>query len=117
MKHKVLLYKELLQWYYYNGVVNSFTTLDQKLDKASDAVQMDSLGNNKNTTSIKLDREKPHNDLDKVRSLEDLKQLTILDCDCALKKTAKNPSISKKKSPYGDGNSAKKIIKHLKNNL
>ena len=35
----------------------------------------------------------------------------------SLKKTTKNPSISKKKSPYGNGNSAKKIIQHLKNNL
>ena len=35
----------------------------------------------------------------------------------SLKKTAKNPSITKKKSPYGDGNSAKKIVQHLKNNL
>ena len=35
----------------------------------------------------------------------------------SLRKTAKNPFINKKKSPYGDGNSAKKIIKHLKNNL
>ncbi|MDC0228761.1 UDP-N-acetylglucosamine 2-epimerase (non-hydrolyzing) [Nitrosopumilus sp.] len=35
----------------------------------------------------------------------------------SLNKTAKNPSIPKKKSPYGDGNSAKKIIQHLKNNL
>ena len=35
----------------------------------------------------------------------------------SLKKTAKNPSIPRKKSPYGDGNSAKKIVQHLKNNL
>ena len=35
----------------------------------------------------------------------------------SLNKTAINPSIPKKKSPYGDGNSAKKIIHHLKNNL
>ena len=35
----------------------------------------------------------------------------------SLTKTAKNPSIPKKKSPYGDGNSAKKIIQHLKNNI
>jgi len=35
----------------------------------------------------------------------------------SLRKTAKNPSIPKKKSPYGDGNSAKKIIQHLKDNL
>ena len=103
MKHKVLLYKELLQWYYYNGVVNSLNHLNQKLDKASETVRIDSLGNNRNTTSIKLDREKPHNDLDKVRSLEDLKQLTILDCDCALKKTAKNLVFS-------DGNPESKIM-------
>ena len=32
----------------------------------------------------------------------------------ALRKTAKNPAIPKKKSPYGDGNSAKIIVKHLK---
>ena len=35
----------------------------------------------------------------------------------SLNKTAINPSIPKKKSPYGEGNSAKKIIHHLKNNL
>ena len=35
----------------------------------------------------------------------------------SLRKTAKNSSVPKKKSPYGDGNSAKKIIQHLKNNL
>ena len=35
----------------------------------------------------------------------------------ALRKTAKNPTIPKKKSPYGEGNSAKIIIKHLKKNL
>ena len=35
----------------------------------------------------------------------------------SLTKTAKNPSIPKKKSPYGNGNSASKIIQHLKNNL
>ena len=32
----------------------------------------------------------------------------------ALRKTAKNPAIPKKKSPYGDGNSAKIIVKYLK---
>ena len=93
----------MLKWYYYNGVVNSFTTLDQKLDKASETVKMDSLGNNKNTSSIKLDMENSSNDLDKVRSLEDLKKLIILDCDCALKKTAK-------KLVFSDGNPQSKIM-------
>ena len=35
----------------------------------------------------------------------------------SLRKTVKNPSIPKKKSPYGDGNSTKLIIQHLKKNL
>ena len=35
----------------------------------------------------------------------------------SLKKAAKDPSISKKRSPYGDGNSAKMIIQYLKKNL
>jgi len=35
----------------------------------------------------------------------------------SLKKTAKNPVIPKKKSPYGEGNSAGVIVQHLKKNL
>ena len=35
----------------------------------------------------------------------------------SLRKTAKNPSTPKNKSPYGDGNSTKLIIQHLKKNL
>ena len=35
----------------------------------------------------------------------------------SLTKTARDQSTPKKKSPYGDGNSANKIIKHLKTNL
>ena len=35
----------------------------------------------------------------------------------SLRKTVKNSSIPKKKSPYGDGNSSKMIIQHLKKNL
>jgi len=35
----------------------------------------------------------------------------------SLRKTAKNPSIPKKKSPYGEGNSAKIIVQHLKKNI
>ena len=35
----------------------------------------------------------------------------------SLTQTAKNPLIPKKKSPYGNGDSAKKIIQHLQKNL
>jgi UDP-N-acetylglucosamine 2-epimerase (non-hydrolysing) len=34
-----------------------------------------------------------------------------------LKKTSKNPSVPKKKSPYGDGKSSEIIIQHLRKNL
>ena len=78
----------MLQWYYNNGVINSFTTLDQKLDKVPDRVKSSLLENNQNKTSIKLDVEKPSNDLEEISTLEDLKKLIILDCDCTLKKTA-----------------------------
>ena len=33
LKYKALLYKELLEWYYNNGVISSFTSLDQNLKK------------------------------------------------------------------------------------
>ena len=35
----------------------------------------------------------------------------------SINKTAKNPKISIKKSPYGDGNASKKIIDYLRKNL
>ena len=35
----------------------------------------------------------------------------------SLTKTLKNPSIPKKTSPYGNGDSARKIIQHLRKNL
>ncbi len=35
----------------------------------------------------------------------------------SLRRTAKNPIIPKKKSPYGEGNAAKIIVKHLKKNI
>jgi len=35
----------------------------------------------------------------------------------SIRKTSKNPHIPKKKSPYGDGNSSKIIIQHLRKNL
>ena len=35
----------------------------------------------------------------------------------AIKKTMKNPKLSQKRSPYGDGNSSSRIISHIKKNL
>ena len=41
MIYKALLYKELLQWYYNNGVVNSFTILDAGVGKVPEELNFD----------------------------------------------------------------------------
>ena len=90
MKHKTLLYKELLQWYYNNGVVNSFTLVDSRVGKVPEELNIPPLDIQDNSLPIKLEKEKLPDDLKAVRNLEDLKKLIILNCDCPLKKTAKN---------------------------
>ena len=88
MNYKALLYKELLQWYYINGVVNSFTALDTRVGKTP-KLNASSLDNQDNSLPVKLEEEKS-DDLKAVRTLENLKKLIKLNCDCPLKKTAKN---------------------------
>ena len=90
MIYKALLYKELLQWYYNNGVVNSFTSLDSKVGKILEESNTSSLNIQDSGLSIKLEEEKSSDDLKAVRTLDDLKKLIILNCDCPLKRTAKN---------------------------
>jgi DNA polymerase len=88
--YKALLYKELLQWYYNNGVVNSFTILDSIVGKTPEELDTSSLDIQDNSLPVELEEEKSFDDLKAVRTLEDLKKLIILNCDCSLKKTAKN---------------------------
>ena len=90
MLYKALLYKELLQWYYNNGVINSFTILDSRVDKVPEELNTSTSDIQDSKFSVKLEEEKSSDDLKAVRTLEDLKKLTILNCDCPLKKTAKN---------------------------
>ena len=90
MTHKALLYKELLQWYYNNGIDDSFTNLDSRVSKVPDELNTSSLDIQDNSFPVKLEEEKLSDDLKEVRTLEDLKKLIILKCDCPLKKTAKN---------------------------
>ena len=90
MKHKALLYKELLQWYYNNGVVNSFTVLETKVGKVPEELNISSLDIQDNGLPLKIEEEKSSDDLNAITTLEDLKKLIILKCDCPLKKTAKN---------------------------
>ncbi len=94
MKYKALLYKELLQWYYNNGVVNSFTILDSKVRIEPKELNSPSLNFNDNSLPVKLEKEKFFDDLNTVRTLEGLKKLITLNCDCSLKKTAKNMVFS-----------------------
>ena len=90
MKYKALLYKELLQWYYNNGVTNTFTILESRFCKEPVQLNSSSLDIQDNSFPVKLEEEKLSDDLKEVRTLEDLKKLIILNCDCSLKKTAKN---------------------------
>ena len=94
MIHKALLYKELLQWYHNNGVVNSFTILDRKVDKVAEELNTSFLDVQGDNFPVKLEEEKSSDDLNAVRTLEELKKLVILNCDCPLKKTAKNMVFS-----------------------
>ena len=103
MKYKALLFKELLQWYCYNGVIDSFTALDSKLGKTARKLNSTSLDIDDKSYPIKLGTAKLLDDLNTVRTLEDLKKSIILNCDCPLKKTAKNIVFS-------DGNSQAKIM-------
>ena len=90
MIYKAILYKELLQWYYNNGVVNSFTILGPRVGKVPEELNIPSLDNQDNVLPFKLEEEKSSDDLQAVRTLEELKKLITLNCDCPLKKTAKN---------------------------
>ena len=90
MTYKALLYKELLKWYSNNGVVNSFTILGSRVSKVPEKLNTPSLNIEDNNLSVKLEEEKLFNELKAVETLEDLKKLIILNCDCSLKKTAKN---------------------------
>ena len=52
-----------------------------------------------------------------LKGFSEIAGITYVGILKSLRKTAKNPSIPKRKSPYGDGNSSKMIIQHLKKNL
>ncbi len=88
MIYKALLYRELLQWYYNNGVVNSFTILDARVGKVPEEQNTSSLDIQDNNLPIKLEEEITSDGLKAVRTLEDLKKLIILNCDCPLKKNS-----------------------------
>jgi len=90
LKYKALLYKELLEWYYNNGVINSFTSLDSKIDKVSEELNSSSIDIHNKSLTVKLEEALASDDLNAVRTLDDLKKLIISHCDCPLKNTAKN---------------------------
>ena len=93
MKYKALLYKELLQWYYNNGVTNTFTILESRFCKEPVQLNSSSLDIQDTSLPVKLEEEKSSDYLKVVRTLEDLKKLIILNCDCPLKKNSKKYSF------------------------
>ena len=84
-------------------MTNSFTVLDSKVSKVPEVLNTFSSDIQDKSLPMKLAEEKSSDDLNSVRTLEDLKKLIILNCDCPLKKTAKNIVFS-------DGNSRANIM-------
>ena len=75
-------------------MVNSLACLDKKRNLASNDFQQTLPIIDNNNLPLKLKEETKVDDLDKVRTLEELKDLIELDCYCSLKKTAKNMVFS-----------------------
>ena len=75
-------------------MVNSLAFLDKKTNLASNDFQQPLPIIDNNNLPVKLKEETKVNDLDKVTTLEELKDLIELGCDCSLKKTAKNMVFS-----------------------
>ncbi len=103
MNNKALLYKKLIEWYINNGVENFVHVLNSNLLKASEEIKNTSSDIYNKSLSIKKETEIPSNDLDDVRTIEELKKSIILNCECLLKKTAKNMVFS-------DGNPKSNIM-------
>ena len=93
----------MLEWYYENGIKNSFTNIYSNVSKKSQDSNQIFLDADNKTQAKNSILELPSAYLDEVKTLKELKKLIILDCDCLLKKTAKNIVFS-------DGNAQSNIM-------
>ena len=101
MINKVLLKKVLLEWYFVNGVENTLGPL--KTSSVNIFKQTKPQNTSNTSKSVQIDNKKLDLILNGVQSLDELKDLIISNCDCSLKKTAKNIVFS-------EGNPKSKIM-------
>ena len=83
----------MLDWYHSNGAESSFTILYNKytkFDKEPEGTAPTLLEICDKSEQAEPKIEALSSKLDKVKTLQELKKLIITDCDCSLKKTAKN---------------------------
>lgn len=101
MIDKVKLKKALLEWYFLNGVDSILGPLEST--SINNFKQKKSENASNRNESFEIGIEKLDRILDEVKSLDELKDLIISNCDCSLKKTAKNIVFS-------EGNPKSKIM-------
>ena len=101
MIDKVLLSKALLEWYFVNGVENTVSGLETILNNKFAQIKSEKLlSKDIHSESVSLELDEV---LNEVKSLNQLKDLIISNCNCSLKKTAKNIVFS-------DGNPQSNIM-------
>ncbi len=88
MIDKVLLKKVLLEWYLVNGVENTLLPIENRANNSSKKIKWENSSNK--SESFEKNDEKLDLILNGVQSLNQLKDFIISNCDCSLKKTAKN---------------------------
>ena len=101
MIDKVKLKKALLEWYFVNGVDSILGPLESTSINNFKQIKSDNASNRNESFEIGI--KKLDTILDEVKSLDELKDLIISNCDCSLKKTAKNIVFS-------EGNPKSKIM-------
>ena len=97
----VLLKKVLLEWYFVNGVENTLGPIETSSNNNSKKTKSENFTDR--SESFEIDNEKLDLILNGIQSLNELKNLIITNCNCSLKKTAKNIVFS-------DGNPKSKIM-------
>tara|TARA_A100001011_G_scaffold356224_2_gene400112 strand:+ start:554 stop:1312 length:759 start_codon:yes stop_codon:yes gene_type:complete len=98
---KVLLNKVLLEWYLINGVENIVIPLEGRTNDNYKKIKLENSSNRENP--LEINDKKLDSMLNGVENLNQLKDIINSNCDCSLKKTAKNMVFS-------DGNPKSNIM-------
>ena len=100
MKNRTIIYKYLFQWYLNNGVNTLIAPMKSSSLYNNNDKSLDKIEKNPSVLELSSDLNRL---LQGCKDLENLKDLIVKHCDCALKKTAKNIVFS-------DGNSSADVM-------